>query len=90
MKEKAVRLSFMYDRFKSVGGYFLKFWIENEEFQDAILTAMEHKTVIDEGFVLGVMRSIYESKMLSIQNGEQVSFNYKWAKRAIKKLEAQV
>lgn len=90
MNEKATKLSFMYDRFSFVNGYFLKFWIENEEFQDAILSAMERRVFIDEGYVLEIMRSIYDSKMLAKQNGEKIDFNYKWAKRAIKKLESKV
>ncbi len=89
-KEKTNKLSFMYDRFCSINGHFLKFWIENSEFQEEILSAMSKRVAVDERFVLNVMISIYNKQMLAIQNGEAVDFNYKLAKRAIKKLEAQV
>ena len=90
MSEGAIRLSFLYDRFKSVNGVFLKFWIDNPEFQSAVLSAMNQRKVIDERFLLDTMKSIYDEKMWLIQKGEGIDFNYKLANRAIKKLGKMV
>lgn len=90
MNEKAIKLSFMYDRFYSVGKYFLKFWVDDAEFQDEILSAMSQSIIVDERFVLKVMRTLYNKRMLAIQNGEKIVFNHKLAIRAIKKLEGQI
>ncbi len=84
------RLSFLYDAFPEIGGRFLDFWINDEEFQSEVISLMENHIPITEKTLLDVMTTIYQSRMEVLQAGGKIDFNYNWAKRAIKRLEARL
>ena len=90
-EDKAKRLGFLYRKWSpEIHPRYMEFWIDNEEFQNAVCELLDTGRVIDKESILSIMLSIQAKYHKAKANGEVFDFNFNWARRAINKLSKEL